>query len=76
MSIRTDENGRRKLSAPFSEIEWGTKARGWSQSTKRLALEHWIPIVAEATARGKKLPQDEANGEANSDVDPRAVVEL
>jgi hypothetical protein len=76
MSMKVDKNGKRKLAAPFGEMEWGPKARGWSQSTSRLSPEQWRAITAEATVRSKKLPQDEANGEDAPDVDPRAVLEL
>ena len=74
--MKMDENGRRKLAAQFGEMEWGPKARGWSQSTKRLSAEQWRLIDADATVRSKKLPQDEANGEDGSEVDPRAVLDL
>lgn len=70
------ENGKCKLVALFGELEWGPRARAWSQSTIRLTGEQWRSITAEATARSKKLPQDEANGEDNPEVDPRSVLEL
>lgn len=76
MSMKTDENGKRKLAALFGEMEWGSKARGWAQSTSRLDLEQWMVIDAEATARVKKLAQDEAAGEDTPGVDPRAMLEL
>lgn len=76
MSMKMDENGKRKLAALFGEMEWGPKARGWAQSTSRLTPEQWRSITTEATARGKKLPQDEANGEDIPEGDPRAVLEL
>lgn len=76
MSTKMDENGKRKLAALFGEMEWGPKARGWSQSTSRLTTEQWRLITAEATIRSKKLPQDEANGEESPEVDPRATLEL
>ena len=76
MSMKMDKNGKRKLAAPFGEIEWGPKARGWSQATSRLSSEQWKAITAEATVRSKKLPQDDANGEDTMDVDPRAMLEL
>lgn len=76
MSMKMDDNGKRRLAAPFGEMEWGPKARGWSQATIRLTAEQWKAITTEATIRSKKLPQDEANGEDASEVDPRAVLEL
>lgn len=76
MSMKTDENGRRKLASLFGEMEWGPKARGWSQATKRLNHLQWMGIISEATARGKRLPQDDTNIEDNPNVDPRAVLEL
>ena len=77
MSMKTDENGKRKLAALFGEMEWGSRARGWAQSTSRLDFEQWRAIDAEATARVKKLPQDEAAGEdIPLGVDPRAMLEL
>jgi hypothetical protein len=74
--MKMDENGKRKLAAQFGEMEWGPKARGWSQAASRLSIEQWRLIDAEATMRSKKLPQDEANGEDGSKIDPRAVLEL
>jgi hypothetical protein len=74
--MTTDESGRRRLAAQFGEMEWGSKSRGWSQSTSRLNAEQWRLIDAEATIRSKKLPQDDANGEEGSEVDPRAVLDL
>ena len=76
MSMKMDDNGKHKLASLFGELEWGRKACGWSQSTKQLALEQWMLVESEATACGKKLPQDEANGKDNLEVDPRAVLEL
>ena len=73
--MKTDENGKRKLAALFREMEWGPKARGWSQSTNRLSAEQWRAIAAEATMFGNKLPQDDASEDA-PEVDPRAVLEL
>jgi hypothetical protein len=63
---------------PFGEMEWGPKARGWSQSTSRLTVEQWRAITAEATIRSKKLPQDDANGKdaPGEVVDPCAMLEL
>lgn len=74
--MKMDENGKRRLAAPFGETEWGSKARAWSQTTSRLNMDQWRLISTEATIRGKKLPQDEANGEDATDADPRAVLEL
>jgi|SRR6267154_3221308 len=74
MSMKLDENGKCKSAAPFSEVEWGPKARGWSESTRRLTPEQWRAITAEATLRSKKLPQDEARDDP--EVDLRAVLEL
>ena len=76
MSMKLDENGKCRLSASFGEMEWGPKARGWSQSTNRLTADQWKVITAEATSRSKKLPQDDASGKENPEVDPRAVLEL
>ena len=76
MSMKMDENGKHKLAALFGEMEWGPKARGWSQATSRLTAEQWRAITAEATIRSKKLPQDEANGDDATEVDPRAMLEL
>jgi hypothetical protein len=76
MSIKTDENGKSKLAAVFGEAEWGSKTRAWSKATSRLTGEQWRAITAEATVRGKRLPQDDTNGEDAPDVDPRAVLEL
>jgi hypothetical protein len=76
LSMKMDENGKRKLAALFGETEWGQKARGWSQSTNRLTAEQWKAITAEATVRSKKLPQDEAIGEDATEVDPRSMLEL
>jgi hypothetical protein len=70
-----DENGKRRLATLFGETEWGPKARGWSTTTKKLNTEQWRLTIQEATLRGKKLPQDEANVE-DTEVDPRTVVEL
>ena len=75
MSKKMDK-GKPKLAAPFSELEWGSKARGWSQAAERLTAEQWRAIIAEATICGKGLPQDEANGDDDPDVDPRAIIEL
>jgi hypothetical protein len=63
---------------PFGEMEWGPKARRWSQSTSRLTVEQWRAITAEATICSKKLPQDDANGKDASEevVDPHAMLEL
>jgi hypothetical protein len=74
--MKMDDNGRRKLSALFGEMEWGPKARGWSQSTSRLSTEQWRIITAEATARSNKLAQDDPNGEDNGEVDPHGMLEL
>ncbi len=76
MSIKMDDNGKHKLASLFGELEWGRKAHGWSQSTKWLALGQWMLVELEAIAREKKLPQNEANGKDNSEVNPRAVLEL
>lgn len=78
MSMRADENGKRKLAAPFGEMEWGAKVRAFSQSTSRLTVEQWRAITAEATACSKKLLHSgpEANGEDIVDVDPRAMLDL
>jgi hypothetical protein len=77
MSVKMEENGKHKLAAPFGEMEWGPKARGWALTTIRLNSEQWRSITSEATVRGNMLPQDEANGgEDNLDVDPRAELEL
>jgi hypothetical protein len=75
MSMKMDENGKCKLAALFGEMEWGPKARGWSQSTYKLNAEQWRLITAEATQRSKNLPQDEANGE-DTEVDMRGMIEL
>ena len=71
-----DENGKRKLAALFGEMEWGPKAHGWSQSTSRLTPDQWRLITTDATACGKKLPQDEANGDDIPEVDLHVVLEL
>src|SRR5258708_8533610 len=76
MSMKVDDNGRPKLSASFGEIEWGPKARGWSQSTSRLSAEQWRIITAEATARSNKLAQGDPNGEDNGEIDPRRILDL
>ena len=77
LSMKLDDNGKCRLAMPFGEMEWGPKARGWSQSTTRLTVEQWRAITAEATICSKKLPQDEANGkDAPAEVDPRAMLEL
>ena len=74
--MKMDENGKRKLASLFGESEWGAKACAWSQSTSRLDMDQWRLITAEATIHGKKLPQEEANGEDAPDADPRALLEL
>ena len=74
--MKTDDNGRCKLVALFGEMEWGPKARGWSQATSRLNADPWRLITSEATVCGKKLPQDEDYGEDAPDVNPCAVLEL
>ena len=71
-----DDNGKRRLTAPFGEMEWGRRARGWSQSIARLTAEQWKVITAEATIHSKKLPQDETNGEDASEVDPCSLLKL
>ncbi len=74
--MKTEDDGRPKLAALFGELEWGPKARGWSQSTSRLTSEQWRMITAEATARSKKLIQSKAYSEETGEVDPHAVLEL
>ena len=76
MSMKMDENGKRKLAALFGEMEWGPKARRWSQSTSRLTAEQWRAITAEATIHSKKLLQDDANADEAGEVDPCAMLEL
>jgi hypothetical protein len=76
MSMKVADNGRSKLSALFGEMEWGPKARGWSQSTSRLSAEQWRIITAEATARSNKLAQGDPNSEDNGEIDPRGMLEL
>lgn len=76
LSTKTDEKGKRKVASSFGESEWGSKARAWSQATKRLDFEQWRVIGSKATIFGHLYPQDEPNGEDNDDVDPRAVLEL
>jgi len=71
-----DDNGKRRLTALFGEMEWGRRARGWSQSITRLTMEQWKMITAEATICSKKLPQDETNGEDASKVDLCSLLEL
>ena len=70
LSMKTDKNGKPKLVALFSDLEWGPKACGWSQATSRLTAEQWRQITAEATICGNMLPQDEASGDNIPDVDP------
>jgi hypothetical protein len=74
--MKLDDNGKCRLSATFSEAEWGSKARGWAESTTRLTSDQWKAITTDAMARTKKLLLYEAGGEDTPDVDPRAVIEL
>jgi hypothetical protein len=76
MSMKTDDNGKRKLAGLFGEVEWGQKTRSYSRATIRLSFSQWRTITAEATLRSRTLPQDEASGEENLDEDPRAMLEL
>jgi len=73
--MKMDDNGKCKLATLFGKMEWGPKAYGWSQLTYKLTAEKWKLITAEVTLHGKKLPQDEANGE-DMEVDPHSMLEL
>jgi hypothetical protein len=74
--MKIDENGKRKLAAPFCESEWGSRARSYSSSAKRLEVEQWRLIDSEATIRANLLPQDDANGDVGPETDPRATLVL
>jgi len=74
--MKIDENGKRKLAAPFCEMEWGSRARSYSSSAKRLEVEQWRLVISEATIRGNLLPQDDANGDDGQETDPRALLIL
>jgi len=74
--MKTDKNGKPKLVALFSDLEWGPKVHRWSQAISRLTAEQWRQITAEATICGNMLPQDEASGDDIPDVDPQANLEL
>jgi hypothetical protein len=56
MSKKIDNNGKHQLLALFGEMEWGPKARSWSQSMTWLTTEQWRVITAEATAHSRRLP--------------------